>query len=57
MSKSSILVFACLIALAVPSICFAAVPVEPVPEPATGLLMLVGAAGVAGYRKLRKPRS
>jgi hypothetical protein len=53
--KASILLSVIAIILAVPTLCLAANPV-PVPEPASGLLLLVGGAGVAAYRKLRGPR-
>jgi hypothetical protein len=47
------------ITLAMPAVCLAGVPVPStvsVPEPATALLLLAGGAGVAAYRRLRKPR-
>lgn len=40
--------------LAVPAVCLASNSIVPVPEPATGLLLLAGGAGVAAYRKFRK---
>jgi hypothetical protein len=42
--------------LALPAVSFAANAIEPVPEPATGLLLLVGGAGLIAYRKFRAPR-
>ena len=47
------------VTFAMPTICLAGLPVPstvPVPEPTTGLLVLAGAAGIAAYRRLRKPR-
>jgi hypothetical protein len=41
------------ILLALPAVSLAAVPIKPVPEPASGLLLLLGGAGVAAYRKVR----
>ena len=56
--KTVVFAFA-VITLAMPAICLAGLPVPStvaVPEPATGLLLLAGAAGVAAYRRLRKRR-
>jgi len=56
--KTVLFAFA-VITFAMPAICLAGLPVPstvPVPEPTTGLLVLAGAAGVAAYRRLRKPR-
>ena len=53
--KASILLWVIAITLAVPTLCLAANPL-PVPEPASGLLLLLGGASVAAYRKLRRPR-
>jgi hypothetical protein len=39
--------------LLVPAVCLAANAIQPVPEPATGLLLLLGGAGAAAYRKFR----
>jgi hypothetical protein len=46
------------ITFAMPAMCLAGLPVPTVsvPEPATGLLLLAGGAGVAAYRRLRKRR-
>jgi hypothetical protein len=46
------------ITFAMPAMGLAAspVPTVSVPEPATGLFVLAGAAGLAAYRRLRKPR-
>ena len=54
--KTTILLSAVAIALALPVLCFAANSIEPVPEPASGLLLLIGGAGVAAYRRFRTPR-
>jgi hypothetical protein len=53
--KASILLSVIAITLAAPTLCLAANSI-PVPEPASGLLLLLGGAGVAAYRKLRRPR-
>jgi len=56
--KTVLFAFA-VITFAMPAMCLAGLPVPStvsVPEPATGLLVLAGAAGVAAYRRLRKPR-
>jgi hypothetical protein len=45
-------VFAILVAL--PALSAAGVPVQPVPEPTTGLLLLLGGAGAAAYRMARR---
>jgi len=50
--KTTVLLFLLVITLGAPAVCLAGVPIE-VPEPATGLALLVGGAGVAGYRLLR----
>ena len=56
--KTTVLLGVVAITLALPTLCAASnsiMPV-PVPEPATGLLLLLGGAGVAAYRKMRAPR-
>jgi hypothetical protein len=55
--KATILMATVAITLALPSVCAAANAIQPVPEPATGLLLLLGGAGAAAYRKFRGPRS
>jgi hypothetical protein len=42
--------------LGLPAICSAAVPVTPVPEPGTGLLVVLAGAGFIIYKKFRAPR-
>lgn len=42
--------------LTLPALCSAANAIQPVPEPASGILLLLGGAGVAAYRKFRAPR-
>jgi hypothetical protein len=54
--KTTILLSALAIALALPTVCFAANSILPVPEPATGLLLLIGGGGVAAYRKFKTRR-
>jgi hypothetical protein len=54
--KTTVFLSVLSITLALPAICSAANPVEPVPEPATGLLLLIGGAGLVAYRKFRAPR-
>jgi hypothetical protein len=51
------IVSAMVILIGVPANCAAGNSIVPVPEPATGLLLLLGGAGVAAYRKFRAPRS
>lgn len=55
MTKSVLFAFA-VITFAMPMVCLAGQRVDPVPEPATGLLILVGGAGVAAYRRMRRRR-
>jgi hypothetical protein len=54
--KTTILLSAIAMMLALPTLCQAANSIVPVPEPATGLLLLASGAGLAAYRKLRGPR-
>jgi len=54
--KTNILLSAVAITLALPALCWAANPIVPVPEPASGLLLLIAGAGAAAYRKFRGPR-
>jgi len=54
--KTTILLSVLAITLVLPTVCSAANSIVPVPEPATGLLLLLSGAGVAAYRKLRGPR-
>ena len=54
--KTTTLLSALAMTLALPSLCLAANAVVPVPEPTTGLLLLVGGAGVAAYRKFKTRR-
>jgi len=58
--KTTILLSVVAITLALPAVCSAANSIVPVPvsvpEPATGLLLLLTGAGVAAYRRIRKPR-
>ena len=54
--KTTIVLSVLAILFAVPAVSLAAVPTVSVPEPATGILLLVTGAGVAAYRKLRRPR-
>jgi hypothetical protein len=54
--KATIVLSLITLTLALPAVCFAANSIEPVPEPASGLLLLLGGAGVAAYRKFRSPR-
>jgi hypothetical protein len=51
--KTTVLFALVVMTFALPSVCLAANAIEPVPEPATGLLLLLGGAGVTAYRKLR----
>ena len=51
--KTTVFLFLAVMTLAAPAVCFAGNPIVETPEPATGLLLLIGGAGVAGYRKLR----
>jgi hypothetical protein len=55
MTRTILFAFA-VITFAMPMVCLAAEPVQTVPEPATGLLLLMGGAGAAAYRQMRKPR-
>lgn len=55
MNKSVLFAFA-VITFALPMVCLAGQRVHTVPEPATGLLVLLGGAGVAVYRRMRQPR-
>jgi len=54
--KTTILLSAFAITLAMPTLCLAANSISPVPEPASGLLLLLGGAGIAAYRKFRGSR-
>jgi len=54
--KTTIVLSAVTIVLAAPAVCLAANSIVPVPEPATGLLILACGAGAAAYRKFRGPR-
>ena len=54
--KTTVLLGVVAITFALPAICAASNSITPVPEPATGLLLLLGGAGVAAYRKMRAPR-
>jgi len=54
--KTTIVLSVLAIVFAVPAVSLAANSIVPVPEPATGLLLLVSGAGVAAYRKLRGTR-
>lgn len=54
--KTTIVLSVVAISLVLPAIAAAANPIQPVPEPAGGLLLLLGGAGVAAYRWLRTPR-
>jgi len=51
--KTTVFLFLVVMTLAAPAVCLAGNPIVETPEPATGLLLLIGGAGVAGYRKLR----
>ena len=44
------------ILLALPALSAGGVRIEPVPEPASGLLVLLAGAGAAAYRKVRRSR-
>jgi hypothetical protein len=55
--RGMIFIAAVAIALAMPSVCVAANAIQSVPEPATGLLLVLGGAGAVAYRKFRGPRS
>jgi hypothetical protein len=56
--KKTVLLFVLAISLALPGVCFAVYPLDTVsvPEPATGLLLLLGGAGVAAVRMFRARR-
>ena len=56
--KTVLFAFA-VVTFAMPMVCLAGLRVDTVsvPEPATGLLVLAGGAGLAAYRRLRKPRA
>jgi PEP-CTERM motif len=54
--KTTVSLLFLVMTLAAPAVSFAGNRLEPVPEPATGLILLVGASGVAAYRKLRAPK-
>jgi hypothetical protein len=54
--KLTILLMAVGVTIALPSVCAAANSIVPAPEPASGLLLLAGGAGVAAYRKFRNRR-
>jgi hypothetical protein len=54
--KTTILVSVAGIVLTLPAIAAAANSIVPVPEPASGLLLLLAGGGVAAYRRLRTPR-
>jgi hypothetical protein len=55
MKKTVLFAFA-VITFATPMLAFAGERVTTVPEPATGLLLLLGGAGAAAYRKMRQRR-
>jgi hypothetical protein len=55
--RTTILLSVVMLTLALPSVCAAANAIQPVPEPATGLLLLLGGAGAAAYRRYRNSRS
>jgi PEP-CTERM motif len=52
--KTTVLFALAVVTFAVPAVCLASNSIVPVPEPATGLLLLAGGAGAAAYRKFRK---
>jgi hypothetical protein len=54
--KATIVFSLATLTFALPSVCFAANSIERVPEPASGLLLLLGGAGVAAYKRFRAPR-
>ena len=54
--KATIVLSVIALTLALPAVCFAANAIERVPEPASGLLLLLGGAGAAAYRKFRARR-
>jgi hypothetical protein len=54
--KMTILLSVVAITLALPALCSAGNSITPVPEPASGLVLLLVGAGAAAYRKFRAPR-
>jgi len=54
--KTNVLLALVVMTLALPSICFAGNAILSVPEPATGLLLLLGGGSIAAYRKARGRR-
>ena len=52
--KTMVLFALAVVTFGVPAVCLASNSIVPVPEPATGLLLLAGGAGAAAYRKFRK---
>jgi hypothetical protein len=54
--KTMILLSVVALTLALPTLCLAGNGIVPVPEPASGLLLLLGGGGVAAYRKFKKSR-
>ena len=56
MTRTILFAFA-VITFAVPMVAAAGQRIHTVPEPATGLLLLMGGAGVAAFRRMRRPRN
>jgi hypothetical protein len=54
--KPTVVLALLVMTLAAPTVCFASNAIQPVPEPASGLLLLMAGAGVAAYRKFRARR-
>ena len=52
--KTPIVLTLAIMVLAVPTVALAANPVQQVPEPATGLLLLLGGAAAAAFRTVRR---